>query len=76
LLQIRDPVPRSGIKKYGSGSRIRNPALNSHYKIFLRFADIQIPRWKMFAMFCSMITFLFGGARLCEGDFGIPRQEI
>jgi hypothetical protein len=30
----------------------------------------------MFAMFCSMITFLFGGARLCEGDFGIPRQEI
>jgi hypothetical protein len=51
-------------------------ALNLHYKIFLRFADIQIPRWKMFAMFCSMITFLFGGARLCEGDFGIPRQEI
>jgi hypothetical protein len=57
-------------------SGIRNPALNLHYKIFLRLADIQIPRWKMFAMFCSMITFLFGGARLCEGDFGIPRQEI
>jgi hypothetical protein len=63
---------RSGIKHLGSATLFRLP----HCKIFLRFADIQIPRWKMFAMFCSMITFLFGGARLCEGDFGIPRQEI
>jgi hypothetical protein len=57
-------------------SQIRNPVLTHSIQIFLCFADIQIPRWKMFAMFCSMITFLFGGARLCEGDFGIPRQEI
>jgi hypothetical protein len=61
-----------GIKHLGSATLFRLP----QYNIFFRFADIQIPRWKMFAMFCSMITFLFGGARLCEGDFGIPRQEI
>jgi hypothetical protein len=57
-------------------SRIRNPVQIPSLQIFFRFADIQIPRWKMFAMFCSMITFLFGGARLCEGDFGIPRQKF
>ena len=60
-------ISRAGSCSPQSGSATQCLILNT------MIAGIQIPRWKMYAMFFSMIAFLFGTTYICEGGYGIPK---